>query len=204
MPTIKETIEQFYQAYNVASSKLRREDLILEMDKLEKSNVHCYSCPGTCCTYMANSMQITPLEAFEILAGLEIDQKSAEDKTRFKKQMNETITHYRLNVEVYTGKRNSQALRKNYTCPFFNNGSLGCGLSRGIKPYGCLGFNPKDSSDNGKSCASNIDLLQKREDDFLVKEDLLNSHLKTHFNLLWTKKSIPEALLEVLFALEKR
>ena len=72
----------------------------------------------------------------------------------------------------------SQALRKLYTCPFFNNGALGCSISRAAKPYGCLGFNPKISEDNGKSCASMTDVLLKRDESFHFFEQNLNQKIK--------------------------
>ncbi|MBY0413066.1 MAG: hypothetical protein K2Q18_02820, partial [Bdellovibrionales bacterium] len=173
--TINEILNRFYQSENFSSAFTRREELITEMDNLEKASIHCMSCPGTCCTFQANSMQITPIEALEILHGLNFDDYTDLEKESFKARMKKTVSEYRLDVEVYTGKKNSTVLRKNYTCPFFNNGSLGCSLSRSTKPYGCLGFNPKKNEDNGKSCASNTDLLQNRENHFLMNEDLVNS-----------------------------
>lgn len=195
---IKEYIENLYQELDLSSSHERRLGLVLEMEKLENQTIHCFTCPGTCCTSVANSMQITPIEALEILHGLNIDQLKKEEIEQLKKRMIENITAYRLNVEIYTGKKHSQELRKTYTCPFFMNGSKGCSLSRSSKPYGCLGFNPKTSEDNGKSCASNTPLLEQRDNSFLAKEKIVNQKIKDDFKIFWVKQSIPQALLDFL------
>lgn len=171
----------------------RRQQLIDEMQQLEGKTIHCFTCPGTCCTSQANSMQITPIEALEILTSLDL-----KDTAQLKKQMLQTIAQYRLDVEIYTGKKNSAGLRKTYTCPFFMNGSKGCSLSRAHKPYGCLGFNPKSSDDNGQTCASNISLLESRDELFLSQEDRANQKIREDLKLDWTKKSIPEALLDII------
>jgi hypothetical protein len=198
MTLVKNYLQQIYEENNILSSHERRAELIKEMELLEGKTIHCFTCPGTCCTAQANSMQITPIEALEILQSLKADDWSDIDRQKFKSHMLATITQYRLDVEVYTGKKNSSALRKTYTCPFFNNGSLGCGLSRSAKPYGCLGFNPKNSDDNGKSCASNTDLLNERDEAFLAIEENANIFIKDDLKISWKKLSIPEALLEIL------
>jgi Fe-S-cluster containining protein len=198
MNSLKKYIEQIYVQHDLQSSAERRSELIKEMEQLEGKTIHCYTCPGTCCTAQANSMQITPIEALEILQGLKVDEWSPADKDKFTQHMMATVSLYRLDKEVYTGKKNSSSLRKNYTCPFFNNGSLGCGLSRSIKPYGCLGFNPKAAEDNGQSCASNTELLQSRDETFMSAEDNANSSIQNDLNLYWKKLNIPEALLEIL------
>lgn len=143
-------------------------------------------------------MQITPIEAMEILVSLNIDQLSPLEIQDLKKRMQDNIQAYRLNVEIYTGKKHSQDLRKTYTCPFFMNGNKGCGLSRSSKPYGCLGFNPKTSDDNGKSCASNTDILTTREDQFIALENIANQKIKEDLKIFWAKLSIPQALLDIM------
>lgn len=168
------------------------------MQELEGKTIHCFTCPGTCCTQAANSMLITPIEALEILAGLNIESFDEYALQSLKDRLNETIKSYRLNVEIYTGKKNVSEFRKTYTCPFFNNGALGCGLSRSSKPYGCLGFNPKTSEDNGKSCSSNTALLENRENEFIKTEDSANAQIRKDLGLYWTKQNIPQALLDVL------
>ena len=198
MGKLKTLLEDIYISYELLSSHDRRAALINEMLLLEGKTIHCFTCPGTCCTGQANSMQITPIEALEILKGLEADSFSEDDREKLKNTLKNTVAKYRLNVEIYTGKRNSQTLRKNYTCPFFNNGSLGCGLSRSSKPYGCLGFNPKQEKDNGQSCSSNLDLLSEREKKFKTTEDMANQEISRQFNLSWDKQNIPQALLDIM------
>jgi hypothetical protein len=198
MPKVNNYITQIYEDHNLLASHQRRAELIREMELLEGKTIHCFTCPGTCCTSQANSMQITPIEALEILQSLNVDQWDQEQLLSFKENMQKTIQGYRLNIEVYTGKKNASALRKNYTCPFFNNGSLGCGLSRSAKPYGCLGFNPKTSDDNGQSCASNKELLEGRDEAFLTFEENANAKIRSDLKLYWIKQNIPQALLDVL------
>ena len=198
MSPLKSYLHALYDTNGLLSSMERRKALINEMEQLEGKTIHCFTCPGTCCTSQANSMQITPIEALEILYSIKADEFTPNDLTDFKNRMEQTIANYRLNVEIYTGKKNASALRKNYTCPFFNNGSLGCGLSRSYKPYGCLGFNPKSTDDNGSSCASNIELLAERDNLFISAEDMANGQIRKKLNLSWTKQSIPQALLELV------
>lgn len=198
MQLLKNYLAHIYESRNIPTSLPRRLDLINEMKSLEGKTIHCFSCPGTCCTSQANSMQITPIEALEILAGLNSDEWTDEVRLEFIKRMEQNILDYRLNVEIYTGKKNTSALRKTYTCPFFNNGSLGCGLSRSVKPYGCLGFNPKASDDNGKTCASNSELLSVREETFKSSEDHTNQFISDDLKLSWKKLSIPQALIDIL------
>ncbi|MBC7711807.1 MAG: hypothetical protein H7177_00610 [Rhizobacter sp.] len=191
-------LNSIYADNNLPSSLLRRSELVREMQELEGKTIHCFTCPGTCCTQAANSMLITPIEALEILAGLNIESFDEYALQSLKDRLNETIKSYRLNVEIYTGKKNVSEFRKTYTCPFFNNGALGCGLSRSSKPYGCLGFNPKTSEDNGKSCSSNTALLENRENEFIKTEDSANAQIRKDLGLYWTKQNIPQALLDVL------
>lgn len=204
MPTLSTYLNNLYSDTGLAVSYERRQNLIREMQELEGKTIHCYTCPGTCCTQAANSMLITPIEALEILQGLKIESFTESEMAEFKSRLSKTIQDFRLNVEIYTGKKNSSEFRKTYTCPFFNNGSLGCGLSRGIKPYGCLGFNPKASDDNGKSCSSNLTLLEEREAAFLETEDAANSIIRSDLNIYWIKKNIPDALLDMIEKLHGR
>ena len=198
MSQLKNYLSGLYETSGLPSSHDRRFALIKEMQLLEGKTIHCFTCPGTCCTSQANSMQITPIETLEILHSLQVDQFTPSEMTRFKEHMNQTILGYRLNIEIYTGKKNTSVLRKNYTCPFFNNGSLGCGLSRSAKPYGCLGFNPKTNDDNGNSCSSNIGMLEEREHSFNSKENLVNAQIRQELNLPWIKQNIPQALLDMI------
>ena len=176
-------------------AKSRRAQLILAMSKLESADVHCKNCTGVCCTYVANSMQITPLEALEIIEGLNLTPDSAQE---LKTKLQQTVKDFRLDHELLTGKRGISTIRKTYTCPFFTPGPTGCGLSRKIKPYGCLAFNPKKANDNGSDCASVTSLLEEREQEFHKFEDDANEKIRKALNLYWQKLDLPRALLEFL------
>jgi Fe-S-cluster containining protein len=191
-------LNELYTDTKLPTSFERRQALVFEMQQLEGKTIHCFTCPGTCCTQAANSMLITPIEALEILSSIEIEKFSTSELLSFKELMNQTITNYRLNIEIYTGKKKTSGLRKTYTCPFFNNGALGCSLSRSIKPYGCLGFNPKSLNDNGQSCSSNVPLLEQRDENFLSLEEVANNKIRRDLNLSWSKENIPQALLDIL------
>ena len=198
MQSLTSYLSNLYTQTALPDSLSRRQELVREMQYLEGKTIHCFTCPGTCCTQAANSMLITPIEALEILAALKTENFNNIELQSLKDHLSDTVKNYRLNVEIYTGKKNKSGLRKTYTCPFFNNGILGCSLSRSSKPYGCLGFNPKTSEDNGKSCSSNILLLNNREDTFQLSEEAANNQIRLDLNLDWDKQNIPQALLDVL------
>lgn len=195
MTAINHLKNKLYQEFNIPSSLTRRQILVDEMASLEGLNIHCFNCPGTCCTFSANSMQITPLEAFEILFSLNLTASTA---LSLKERMQESITHYRLDHDISTGKKFQKSMRRTYTCPFFSPGPKGCTLSRASKPYGCLGFNPKISDDNGSSCHSGIEVLEKRENDHASAEREANLYLKENYSLYWDKIDLPRALFAIL------
>lgn len=169
----------------------RRKVLIEHMNNLESRGMGCIGCPGTCCTYEANSMLLTPLEASELFHYL----KSANLLTdELKKKLQETVKQYRLE-EKFKGARSY--LRKTYTCPFFSGGELGCPLPREIKPYGCLAFDshhPEHKADS--NCYSETQLLEMRET-LHTEEKELNEKITEKYKLLWEKSPIPNALLEL-------
>ena len=191
-------IKNLIESEDYIATSSRRDVLISSMSALEKSGIHCANCPGTCCTSKSNSMMITPLEALEILNSLMPKLLIPEEKEKLISALKNSISQFRLDKEIYTGKKNSQTLRRHYTCPFFNNGSLGCGLSRKSKPYGCLAFNPKIHDDNGKTCSSQTELLETRQAEFQNFEDQLNLKIKTELKINWEKQNIPMAVLEMI------
>ncbi len=170
----------------------RRELIIERMEELERSGLNCKNCSGTCCTFEANSMLITPLEAVEIFHYLKA-QKQLTDE--LKRKLQKVIKQYRLEPKFDHQKRSY--LRKTYTCPFFNHHELGCPLPREIKPYGCLAFNAHHQElKAGEFCYSENDLLMKRE--FMNGHEVdLNKKIKEEFLLYWEKSPIPNALLEI-------
>lgn len=172
---------------------MRRELLIERMEELEAKGHGCIGCPGTCCTFEANSMMITPLETVELLQFLNASQqKTAELKAK----MEATVSSYRLNQDVSTGKRT--VLRRTYTCPFFGHQELGCPLPRTVKPYGCLAFDSHHETEKaGAHCYSETAVLEAREEKYATIEKQLNQELKVTLNLNWEKAPIPVALLEL-------
>jgi len=176
----------------------RRADLIKPMQDLEMKGTDCSKCPGFCCTYYHNSMQITPLEAIEILTDLIMKEKL---NSSLVERLEENAKSYRLHNEITDGR--GRILRRNYSCPFFKMESLGCSISLDKKPYGCLGFNPRvpGVKIEGK-CSSNHDQLEKRSESFEAKENRVNSEIKSSLELYWDKKPIPTALLEIISKLE--
>lgn len=195
MMTFSEIENSLYQKLNIHSSLERRKLLIDEIEGLTNKKIDCFNCAGTCCTFTANSMKITPIEAFEILISLEV---SVENLATLKEMLLKNIQNYRLDHEFSLGRKNSSLLRKTYTCPFFITGSHGCTIKKELKPYGCLGFNPRIVNDNGSQCLSNIELLEIREKTELESEKNANDFLKQELALDWKKLEIPKAVLRLL------
>lgn len=195
MSKISELEKLIYVDMKIPSGRARRALLIDEMSALSSAKIDCFNCNGTCCTFSANSMQVTPIEAFEILLSLEITDENVHDlKTRLLKN----IGDYRLEHEIFLGKKGHTFLRKTYTCPFFTPGPKGCSIKKDLKPYGCLGFNPKTPGDSGSQCLSNINLLEARENMHQKDEEEINAFLREHLGLNWVKLEIPKALLSLI------
>jgi hypothetical protein len=174
------------------SAQQRRQPLIDRMQQLAHSRVGCESCSGICCTFVANSMQITPVEALDIYFSL-ID--SGHIHADLDQRLQTCIERYGLDrAPLSDGRR--QFSRRTYTCPFFNHGALGCSLPVVAKPYGCLGFNAQRSGvADGEACSSDQTLLADRETD-LEKE--LNRQIKISLDLGWDKQPIPVALRQII------
>ena len=167
------------------------------MENLESNQIDCFNCSGTCCTFAANSMQITPLEAFEIILSLNVSKINIAD---LKMKLKKNIQHFRLDQPVFSGKKSSPHMRRTYTCPFFEPGPKGCTIKKELKPYGCLGFNPRLPNDNGSQCTSDQILLEERENNELQNELVANTYLINEFKIDWKKKEISPAVLELLNA----
>jgi Fe-S-cluster containining protein len=187
-----------YEVLMTQAPKERRNLLLSEMETLTNKDIHCFKCTGTCCTMTANSMQITPLEAFEILLSLKVNSQNVNE---LKEALKTNISHYRLDHEVFLSKKGHTHLRKTYTCPFFSPGPKGCTINKELKPYGCLGFNPRIENDNGGNCHSDLPLLESRENLELANEILANDFLRKEFNFTWEKCEIPKAVLAFLVRL---
>lgn len=170
----------------------RREILVDRMNELETNGISCKGCEGTCCTFEANSMMVTPLEAFELLHHLKTHDMLDEE---LKEKCQSAVAKYRLDHQVGNGRRSY--LRKTYTCPFFHHKELGCPLPRDVKPYGCLAFNTHHPDKKaGADCYSEIKLLETRDSTFPWEAEK-NELLKKKFNIFWTKSPIPTALLDI-------
>tara|TARA_Y100000768_G_C23942395_1_gene665766 strand:- start:1123 stop:1560 length:438 start_codon:yes stop_codon:yes gene_type:complete len=144
-------------------------------------------------------MQVDPVQALELLAWLESEGRLNDELIE---DLEEVILEYRLNKDFMIGR--NREFRRKYTCPFFMKKSQGCSISRAVKPYGCLAFNPleKNVSTEGK-CASNLDVLIERENKNLETEERANELISNELGLYWKKKSMPFALHEIIKALLK-
>lgn len=171
----------------------RRKILIEAMTELEAQGVSCMGCSGTCCTYEANSMMVSPLEAVELQIYL---KAHALFNDELKEKLFQTTKQYRLDHFSGNGKRSF--VRKTYTCPFFNHTELGCPLPREIKPYGCLAFNAhkKENKASPESCFSNELLQEKRAKEY-DWEEKKNEELKAEYKIYWDKSPLPTALLDI-------
>lgn len=186
---------RIYDELKTQLPRVRRNRLIEEMKQLSEKKIHCFQCSGTCCTMSANSMQITPLEAFEMILSLDINENNLQE---IRQKLQDNINHYRLDHEISLGKKAQSHLRKTYTCPFFVPGPKGCTIKKELKPYGCLGFNPRQEAETGTNCHSDFELLEKRENENFPTEARANEFLKNHFQIYWTKLEIPKAMLILL------
>jgi len=175
------------------SAKARRKILLDFMSQLDGKKVNCLTCEGTCCTSLANSMRVTPLEALDILNYLHESNRHNDD---LKEKLKKCISDYRLDVEISTSR--GRPFRKTYTCPFFVPGPKGCSLPKEVNPYGCLGFNPQiQGVTSGGKCHLDEDIAGAREEKFRAIEGLENIKLKEKYNLDWDKLTIPQALLSL-------
>lgn len=178
----------------------RREILLDEMQSLEEKGISCKDCNGKCCTFIANSMQTTPLETMEVYNWLKSEGRVDQE---LKVKLKKCIDDFRLDNEISTGKNST--FRRSYTCPFFMDRSLGCSIAPEVKPYGCLAFNPRVYGvTDGQHCDSRTDLLEDRDKRFAAQEELENERLKNDLGLYWDKYPFPVALLDIMERLDKR
>ncbi|EPZ51843.1 hypothetical protein M902_1795 [Bacteriovorax sp. BAL6_X] len=189
----KDTLEQVYSNTGLAPAKKRRELLVDQMFANEASGLDCLNCTGRCCTFEANSMQMTSVEALEAMAVLE-EKNLLNDET--KKRLEDCISEFRLDKYIQIGP--GEYFRKSYTCPFYFYPSFGCGLGVDHKPYGCIAFNPCEASqEDGGNCQSDLDIQEKRNLQFEKTEDLADKYLFEQYKISQLKEPIPIKLLEV-------
>lgn len=171
----------------------RRQLLINDMKNLERQGISCIGCAGTCCTEVANSMMVTPLETFDLFHYL---YESKADFNQLSLSIHQTVQKYKLDILPPGIKKKSQ-FRRTYTCPFFMGSEFGCPLPRDVKPYGCLGFNrQKNGSSVDEDCWSNKEVL--KEQGQLNNDKMTNEWIKNELILDWDKEYLPLALLEMI------
>lgn len=131
-------------------------------------------------------MRITNTEAARIYNYL-VEQDLFSDELKIKLQAN--IKKYDLAREP-SGDGKRLYSRKRYTCPFFNNMKLGCGIPATHKPLGCLAFNAKEPGvTEGGRCGSPPELLESIKSDNQISPDL------PYFP--WDTLPIPVAVLKI-------
>ena len=171
----------------------RRRFLIEDMTQLESRGISCLGCSGTCCTEVANSMMVTPIEITDLYSYL---VKSSANLDELKVKMQSSVTKYKLDVLPPGIKKKSQ-FRRNYTCPFFLGSEFGCPLPRDIKPYGCLGFNrQKKEADIDQDCWSKKEVLEEQAQ--YNNEQALNNWIKNDLKLDWDKDYLPLAVIQFI------
>lgn len=188
----KELLGEIYDSHNISKASKRRELLAEQMLSNEKAGKDCMSCTGRCCTFEANSMQMTSLEALEAMTVLE-EKGLLNDEV--KSRLQKCIDEFRLDKYIQIGP--GEYFRKSYTCPFFFFPEFGCGLGIDNKPYGCIAFNPCESGiKDGGNCQSDLDIQEKRNDLFEEEEDRANEALFKEKGISILKEPIPIKLLE--------
>ena len=166
------------------------------MKRLEGNSVSCRQCAGTCCTFVANSMKITPSEALDIYSYLSANERWTLE---LKEHLQGTIDRFRLEADFSNGRKDF--LRKTYTCPFFSGGKLGCGLPVDVKPYGCLGFNPKKPEiREGGACESDQGILERHHNEVTSYDQSVSDLLFKEHQVWWDKLYLPVALIELFKA----
>jgi hypothetical protein len=154
----------------------------------------CVGCVGTCCTFVANSMQITALEALDAWTVLRETMTAAELEAT-KKRLEQSARDQGLD-RGGAGDGQRTFSRKRYTCPLFQGRELGCPLPSEAKPYGCLAFNPVAAGVKARDCASGPGLLEARGRETLGQEAALMAELVA-LGARDDAKAIPVALLEI-------
>ncbi|MEH0860359.1 hypothetical protein [Halobacteriovorax sp. DPLXC-1] len=189
----KDLLKNVYSDVGLAEAKTRRALLSEQMYDNEKKGLDCMNCTGRCCTYEANSMQMTSIEALEAMAALE-EKDLLNQETR--RRLEDCISEFRLDKYIQIGA--GEFFRKSYTCPFYFYPSFGCGLGVDHKPYGCIAFNPcEPGQSEGGNCQSDLDIQEKRNLQFEESEDLADKYLFEKFDISPLKEPIPIKLLEI-------
>jgi hypothetical protein len=180
-------------AYAWASRTARRAPLLAAMQSAAAAGRSCAGCSGLCCTSVANSMQVTPLEALDLYLWLLAEGRWDEALVA---TLHDCATRYGLDRPPLGDGRRVFS-RRHYTCPFFVGGARGCSVSRHAKPYGCLAFNSRRAGvREGEDCGSDQPLLEARES-VEAGEAQANGALQATLAGAWDKRPLPTALLAV-------
>ncbi|MBT3983759.1 MAG: hypothetical protein HOE90_20560 [Bacteriovoracaceae bacterium] len=176
------------------SAKDRRLPLTQKMDRLGESNINCRDCPGECCTFTSNSMQVTPIEAIDMMIYL---KKQSQYSTSTFHSLENCIKKYRLDGPTLSNGKKI-FMRRTYTCPFFGGGELGCTIDPEYKPYGCLAFNPTHISFKADShCHSDKEQLLRTDEQNVQIHEQLSADLVSSLKLDWEKLPIPVAIVRL-------
>lgn len=173
-----------------------RNMIIEQMSSINDSGIDCSICQTSeCCTFVKNSMQITPLEAIELIFFLSSQDRLDQNLIA---SLYENIKNYRLDKQLPSDGRRLFS-RRSYTCPFLKEGSLACSISRFAKPYGCLAFNPnfKNSKDSS-TCSSDQKLLEAVAGKYQDNIKSMNNYIKKSLDIDFDKLAIPLALITIL------
>lgn len=131
--------QAFLQHRDGAEPQARRSILMKSMMENEAKGFDCLACESTCCTFVANSMKVTSVELDDLVEDMIHKGRWTKD---WKEKLEAQVLSDRLDGSVGDGRR--EFIRRTYTCPFFKVEGFGCGVARHLKPYGCLGFNPRE------------------------------------------------------------
>lgn len=187
-------------AYAKASRTARRAPLLAAMQSAAAAGRSCAGCSGLCCTAVANSMQVTPLEALDLYLWLEAEGRWDEALVA---TLSDCATRFGLDRPPLGDGRRVFS-RRHYTCPFFVGGARGCSVSRHAKPYGCLAFNARRPGiREGEDCGSDQALLEGREGADPA-EAQADEALRATLPGAWDKRPLPTALLAVASQLAAR
>lgn len=173
-----------------------RENIINLMSNLEKEGIDCANCISSeCCTFVKNSMMVTPLETVELIQFLFRENRLNESLFV---ELRENIKNYRLDIPLPSdGKRNFA--RRTYTCPFLSDGAKACTISRRAKPYGCLGFNSTTTGAvDSTNCRSNQKILEEVAEEFKDYFKSQNRIISEQLSINFDKLPISVAILTVL------
>ncbi|TWW08540.1 hypothetical protein E3A20_23300 [Planctomyces bekefii] len=138
-------------------------------------------------------MRVTPLEALEIWLDLKAKGQTGPS---LEQKLEAVIERFRLDQGELSDGRH-EYLRRTYTCPFYKDTNLGCGISPTLKPLGCLAFNPLTPGivDGGACAVHGVRLAEATSGAGAESRSLLNLEASQWLQATWEKLPIPLAVL---------